>query len=89
MYEYKGGVRKDELKFVKGEKIAVTDDSDPKGKGWWLGYINSDKNRQGWFPKAFVSVLGPGAPPPPGPPPTGSRRLIRGVRGLRAATTDH
>mmetsp|Transcript_8573 Transcript_8573/g.13872 ORF Transcript_8573/g.13872 Transcript_8573/m.13872 type:complete len:894 (+) Transcript_8573:218-2899(+) len=84
-HKYTGGFRKNELLFGKGEVMAVTDDTDARGKGWWFGYVKANPTREGWFPAGYVQTIGfkGGAPPPPGPPP--SRGSVISTRSANAA----
>uniref|UniRef100_A0A8C5QI04 Uncharacterized protein n=1 Tax=Leptobrachium leishanense TaxID=445787 RepID=A0A8C5QI04_9ANUR len=46
--------REDELTFITGEIIVVTEEED---QNWWNGYIDGQLHRRGVFPASFVHIM--------------------------------
>lgn len=59
-HAFTGDVRQSQLTFPKGATL----NAKPNQSGaWWWGSYNG---KEGWFPPAYVTALGGGAPTPPG-----------------------
>jgi len=72
LYDFEGIKENDEMRFVKGDEVLISQWSHPT---WWWGQAvsrsgasgaSSSLASRGWFPKAYVNLL---APLPTLPPP--------------------